>query len=204
LERGLLISQIENQQETICHVDELQIKGTHNYENVMAAALAARLAGLEWDIIKDALKTFTGVEHRLEECAVINGVHYINDSKATSVSALLTALDTFNKRVHLIAGGRDKGFDFTPLRSPLKKKVSTLILIGEAADKMEQSLKGTVPIIRANSLEEAVKQAYIRSHSEDTVLLSPACASFDMFKDYEQRGQEFKQLVNNLTTASSF
>jgi len=202
LERGLLISQIENQQETICHVDELQIKGTHNYENVMAAALAAKLAGLEWDIIKDALKTFTGVEHRLEECAVINGVHYINDSKATSVSALLTALDTFNKRVHLIAGGRDKGFDFTPLRSHLKKKVSTLILIGEAADKMEQSLKGTVPIIRANSLEEAVKQAYIRSHSEDTVLLSPACASFDMFKDYEHRGQEFKQLVNNLITAS--
>jgi len=200
LERGMLVSQIDDERESLCSVDELQIKGEHNYENAMAAALAAKLAGLEWSAIKDALKTFPGVEHRLEKCGVINGVFYYNDSKATSVAAVITALNTFTGHVHLIAGGRDKGLDFTPLRPHLKQKVSTLILIGEAADKMEQSLKGCTRILRAAHLQDAIRQAFSEAKTGEVVLLSPACASFDMFEDYEHRGREFKRLVSELAT----
>ncbi len=141
------------------------------------------------------------MEHRLEGCAVVDGVHYVNDSKATSVAAVVTALNTFKAKVHLIAGGRDKGLDFTPLRPYLEEKVSSLILIGEAADKIENALYGSAQIIRVESLRAAVKQASIRARKGDVVLLSPGCASFDMFDDYEHRGREFKRLVHEVAIA---
>lgn len=196
LENGSLISTVGDQTEPVCRVEDLQIRGDHNYENAMAAALAARLAGLEWKAISKSLKTFPGVEHRLEECGLIDGVRYVNDSKATSVAALITALTSFEGRVHLIAGGRDKGLDFSPLQPHMEKKVSTLILIGEAADKIEKSLYGFSPIIRAGNLKNALDQARARARRGDVILLSPACASFDMFEDYEHRGREFKRLVH--------
>jgi UDP-N-acetylmuramoylalanine--D-glutamate ligase len=204
LERGMFVSNmIEGQDVPFCQVKDLKIQGMHNYENAMAAALSARLAGLEWNAIKTGLKSFPGVEHRLEEFAVIDGVRYVNDSKATSVAALMTALTSFNEKIHLIAGGREKGLDFTPLRSIMEKKVSTMILIGEAADNMERSLKGSASIIRSENLEEAVHQARIRACEGDIVLLSPACASFDMFDDYEHRGREFKRLVREITCSGT-
>jgi len=184
--------------EKLIDVKQMQLSGAHNYMDALAAALAAKKAGVALEDIRDVLKTFQGVEHRLENVAVINNVRFVNDSKATTVESLYYALQSFDSPIILIAGGKDKGSDFTRLRDVIKNHVRVLVLIGDATDKMARAWDGTVPIFKTVSLGEAVETAKEHAHAKDVVLLSPACASFDMFTDYEQRGRQFKAIVKKL------
>ncbi|MBW2056115.1 MAG: UDP-N-acetylmuramoyl-L-alanine--D-glutamate ligase [Deltaproteobacteria bacterium] len=172
--------------------------GGHNRENMMAAILSARLYGCPRDAVQTALEEFEGLPHRLEFVRETGGVRYFNDSKATNVGAAVKSLQAFSGPVILIAGGRDKGGDYAPLKGPILERVEHLILIGEAADRMERELGAVAKIIRAESLEEAVGEAHLLARPGDTVLLSPACSSYDMFRDYEERGEVFKALVKRL------
>ena len=174
------------------------LRGSHNLENVLAAACAAKLAGVEPAAIAEGVRTFAGVEHRIEHVATISGVDYFNDSKATNVDATLKALDAFPGNVLVILGGKDKGSDFRILRPALRSHARIALLIGSAADKIEADLAGVVPVERAETLARAVETAARRAQPGDTVLLAPACASFDQFDNYEHRGRVFKQLVREL------
>ncbi|MDX2153800.1 MAG: UDP-N-acetylmuramoyl-L-alanine--D-glutamate ligase [Bryobacteraceae bacterium] len=178
--------------------DQLQIRGGHNVENAMAAVAAARLAGAPLDGIAAALATFKAVEHRLEYVATIRGVSFYNDSKATSVDAAEKAVATFAGGLWLILGGQDKGAPYTPLRAALQQKARGVLLIGEATAKIANDLAGAAPLYEAGTLDAAVRVAFDKANPGDTVLLAPACASFDQFASYEQRGQVFKSLVRAL------
>ncbi|APF17917.1 UDP-N-acetylmuramoylalanine--D-glutamate ligase [Caldithrix abyssi DSM 13497] len=180
------------------NVDEMGLKGVHNYMNAMAAILAARYAGVSEVDIKAVLKSFTGVEHRLEFVRELNGVRFINDSKATTVESLYYALQSFKQPIILIAGGKDKGSDFSKLNEQIAGKVKAVILIGAATEKMQKAWQGIKPLYAEKTLEEAVQKAYELAKAGDVVLLSPACASFDMFKDFEDRGRQFKEIVRRL------
>lgn len=177
---------------------EIGLRGTHNLENVLAAAAAARLAGAEPPAIAEGVRTFAGVEHRIEYVATISGVDYFNDSKATNVDATLKALDAFPGNVLVILGGKDKGSDYSILREPLRSHARLALLIGAATDKIESEIGGSVPIERAGTLARAVEAAAKHALPGDTVLFAPACASFDQFENYEHRGRVFKQLVRGL------
>jgi UDP-N-acetylmuramoylalanine--D-glutamate ligase len=179
-------------------VNEMPLRGIHNYMNAMAAALAAARANVSFDHIKETLQTFNGVEHRLEFVAEKNGVKYINDSKATTVESLSFALQSFNEPIVLIAGGKDKGSDFTKLNDLISKQVKEIILIGNAASKMSEVWRDLKPLHIMDTLESAVLKAQAVTEKGDVVILSPACASFDMFADFEDRGRQFKKIVNNL------
>jgi UDP-N-acetylmuramoylalanine--D-glutamate ligase len=174
------------------------LRGSHNMENVLAAASAARLAGVEPAAIAEGVRTFAGVEHRIEYVATIGGVEYFNDSKATNVDATLKALDAFPGNVLVILGGKDKGSDYKILRQTLRSRARMAILIGSAADKIEADLAGVIPVERVQTLERAVETASQFAKPGDVVLLAPACASFDQFENYEHRGRVFKQLVREL------
>ena len=174
------------------------LRGSHNIENVLAAAAAAKLVGAKPAAIAEGVRTFAGVEHRIEYVATISGVEYFNDSKATNVDATLKALDAFPGNVLLILGGKDKGSDYRILRQALRSHARMALLIGSAADKIETELAGVVPVERAKTLARAVELASRRAQPGDTVLLAPACASFDQFENYEHRGRVFKQLVRDL------
>jgi UDP-N-acetylmuramoylalanine--D-glutamate ligase len=183
----------------LLRVGELRLRGRHNYENVMAAALIARQAGASLAQIASAAVTFAPVEHRLEFVRNIDGVDYYNDSKATSVDATLKAIDAFPGGVYIILGGKDKGSDYTVLREPLRAHACAVLLIGAAAQKIEQQLTGDAfALIRCGTLASAVDEASRLANPGDTVLLAPACASFDQFDSYEHRGRVFKELVNAL------
>ena len=177
---------------------ELKLRGRHNYENVMAAALMTKRAGTDLAQIAAAAKTFAPVEHRLELVREIGGVAYYNDSKATSVDATLKALDAFAGGLWIILGGKDKGSDYTVLRDPLHAKARAALLIGAAAKKIESQISGAVPVLECGTLAAAVEEAYASAEPGDTVLLAPACASFDHFESFEHRGRVFKQLVRAL------
>jgi UDP-N-acetylmuramoylalanine--D-glutamate ligase len=177
---------------------EIPLVGAHNLENVLAAVAATRLAGAETSAIAKGVRSFVGVEHRLEFVAEIGGIRYYNDSKATNVDATLKALDAFSGRVLIILGGKDKGSDYTALRQLLKEKVTLALLIGAASEKIEKQIAGSVAIERAGTLDRAVVLASRASRAGDTVLLAPACASFDQFQNYEHRGRVFKDLVRQL------
>ena len=177
---------------------EIALPGAHNLENVLAAVMAARLAEVDPGTIRKAVKSFAGVEHRLEFTAEIRGVRYYNDSKATNVDATLKALDAFPGRILVILGGKDKGSDYTVLQKPLREKAILALLIGAAADKIEQQIEGSVAIERAGTIERAVEIASQAAQAGDIVLLAPACASFDQFENYEHRGRVFKELVRGL------
>ncbi len=177
---------------------DIGLRGDHNVENVLAAAAAATLAGVEPAAIAEGVRSFAGVEHRIEFVAAISGVEYFNDSKATNVDATLKALDAFPNNLLVILGGKDKGSDYTILRKSLRQHARMVLLIGAAADKIESQLGGVVPVERAGTMSRAVKLAEERARPGDTVLLSPACASFDQFESYEHRGRVFKQLVRGL------
>jgi UDP-N-acetylmuramoylalanine--D-glutamate ligase len=180
--------------------EEVPIPGMHNAENVMAAAAVAEVAGIAKSEIVAAVKTFQAVEHRLEFVAEIAGVRFYNDSKATSVDATLKALDSFAGNLWVILGGKDKDSDYTVLRDPLRRKAHAALLIGAAAEKIESQLKGAVNLMREDTLDCAVAEAWKSARPGDTVLLAPACASFDQFQSYEHRGRVFKDLVNGLKT----
>lgn len=175
-----------------------KLRGVHNIENIMAAVLMAVLSGCRKDPIETTLECFEGLEHRLEFVRELEGVTYINDSKGTNIGAVAKSLEGFNTPVILIAGGRDKSSDFKLLRPYVKGRVKALILIGEAADKIAKALRGCCEIYRAEDLRYAVLLAKDIAVRGDTVLLSPACASFDMFRDFEDRGRQFKEIVRGL------
>ena len=185
--------------EPLLNVCQLRLRGGHNYENVMAAALIAREAGARPAQIAQAAATFAPVEHRLELVREINGVAYYNDSKATSVDATLKAIGAFPGGLWIILGGKDKGSDYTVLREPLRSKARAALLIGAAARKIASQLAaGTAPLVQCGTLAAAVEEAYRSAEPGDTVLLAPACSSFDQFENFEQRGRVFKELVNTL------
>ncbi len=177
---------------------EVPIPGRHNAENVMAAAAAARIAGVPEDKIVEAVRTFKAVEHRLEFVAEIRGVRFYNDSKATSVDATMKAIDSFEGNLWVILGGKDKGSDYTALRDRLHAKAHAVLLIGSAAPKITLQLDGSTPLVQAGTLEDAVKYAWNHVKAGDTVLLAPACSSFDQFESFEHRGRVFKELVGGL------
>jgi UDP-N-acetylmuramoylalanine--D-glutamate ligase len=170
----------------------------HNVENVLAAAGASRLAGASLETIAQAVRTFPGVEHRIEFVRSVNGVDYFNDSKATNVDATLKAIGAFPGNLWIILGGKDKGGGYAPLREPLKAGAKAALLIGTAAAKIERQLHGAVPVLQCGDIAAAVARAASLAAPGDVVLLAPACASFDQFDNFEHRGRVFKQLVNEL------
>jgi UDP-N-acetylmuramoylalanine--D-glutamate ligase len=188
----------KGKEEWVMKAREIPLPGAHNLENVLAAAVAARLAGVDAGSIGNAVRSFTAVEHRLEFVAEISGVRYYNDSKATNVDATLKALDAFPGRILIILGGKDKGSDYTVLQKPLREKAILALLIGAAADKIDSQIAGSVALERAGTLEHAIEIASQAAKSGDVVLLAPACASFDQFQSYEHRGRVFKELVRKL------
>ena len=177
---------------------EIPLRGRHNVENVLAAAIAAARAGVKPEAIAAAVRTFQAVEHRLEFVRTVSGIDFYNDSKATSVDAALKALDAFSGGLWVILGGKDKGSDYSPLRAPLAAKARAALLIGAAAGKIAGQLQGAAPLVDSKTLDAAIAHAYAGSHAGDTILLAPACASFDQFKSFEHRGEVFKQIVNQL------
>jgi UDP-N-acetylmuramoylalanine--D-glutamate ligase len=177
---------------------EVPIRGRHNIENVLAASIAATRAAVERACIAAAVRTFRAVEHRLEFVRNLHGVDYYNDSKATSVDATLKALDAFTGGVWIILGGKDKGLDYTLLRAPLAEKARAALLIGAAAAKIGDQIAGATLLVDAKTINGAIAHAFAHAAPGDTVLLAPACASFDQFKSYEHRGEVFKEIVNRL------
>ncbi|MDP4159381.1 MAG: UDP-N-acetylmuramoyl-L-alanine--D-glutamate ligase [Bacillota bacterium] len=177
--------------------NELQLRGAHNLENVMAAAGAARALGLSWTEIAEGLRQFKGVEHREEMVGTFEGILFVNDSKGTNTDAATKALLAFDEPMVLLAGGKNKGLDFHEFMKVVRNKVKSLVLLGQAADEMEQAARdeGVRTIIRAASFEDGVEKAIAEAVPGDVVLLSPACTSWDMFKSYEERGELFKELV---------
>jgi UDP-N-acetylmuramoylalanine--D-glutamate ligase len=183
---------------SLMKASEVPLRGLHNLENTMAAAAMASLAGANHEQIRSAVMTFPGVEHRLEFVRRLAGVDWYNDSKATNVDATLKALAAFEGGLWVILGGKDKNSDYSILASPLRAKAREALLIGAAAEKIESQLRGSVPLLRCGTLGAAVAEAHARAKPGDTVLLAPACASFDQFENFEQRGSEFKRLVVQL------
>ena len=184
--------------EPVMPVAEVPLAGSHNVENVLAAVCAARLAGVPSETIRAAVAAFKAVEHRLEFVREVRGVRYYNDSKATNVDATEKAIAAFAGGVHVILGGKDKDSDYSTLTPLLRERVKTVITIGSAAEKIERQLAGVVKIESAETLQRAVARAEELAVAGDTVLLAPACASFDQFANYEERGRVFKDLVQAL------
>jgi UDP-N-acetylmuramoylalanine--D-glutamate ligase len=189
-------------QREIMEVSEIPLKGAHNLENVLAAVCAGALMGCAPEKIRHAVREFKAVEHRLEFVATIRGVDYYNDSKATNVDATIKALESFPANIHLILGGKDKGSDYSVLNELLRQRVKRVYTIGAAAGKIESQIVssngGGPQVVHAETLENAVRKANAVAEPGDVVLLAPACASFDQFKNYEQRGQMFKEIVRGL------
>jgi UDP-N-acetylmuramoylalanine--D-glutamate ligase len=185
------------QERTLLAVDELRLPGAHNVQNAMAAAAVCLARGIDEDAVRAGLRSFAGVAHRLEEVAVRDGVKWVNDSKATNVASTAVALDAFAAgTVHLILGGQGKGQDFAALREPVERACGAVYLIGEDAPKIAAALAGVdVPVHECGDLERAVSKAREAARPGDVVLLSPACASFDQFADFEARGERFRELV---------
>ena len=184
--------------EPVMPVAEIPLKGAHNVENVLAAICTARLAGIPAESIRESVRSFQAVEHRLEFVATMRGIDYYNDSKATNVDATKKALEAFASGVHLILGGKDKDSDYTELADLVRARVKTVYTIGSAAEKIEQQLNGAAKIVSAGTLDAAVRTATQSAGAGDVVLLAPACASFDQFENYEHRGRVFKELVGGL------
>jgi UDP-N-acetylmuramoylalanine--D-glutamate ligase len=189
-------------QREILQVSEIPLKGAHNLENVLAAVCAGVLMGCAPEKIRQAVRDFKAVEHRLEFVASIRGVDYYNDSKATNVDATIKALESFPANIHLILGGKDKGSDYTVLNDLLRQRVKRVYTIGAAAAKIESQIvssKSVGPeLVHAETLENAIRKANAAAQAGDVVLLAPACASFDQFKNYEHRGKVFKEIVKGL------
>ncbi len=177
---------------------DVRLRGAHNLENVMVALAVGVALNASFEAMRKSVSEFQGIEHRLESVAEVNGVDFVNDSKATSVDAAIKALEAFPGNLVLILGGKDKGSDYLPLRSLIAEKVKHLVLIGAASDKIQAALSGICPIHRVGTMGDAVGKGFGVAVKGDTVLLAPACSSYDMFDNFEQRGQVFKSEVANL------
>jgi UDP-N-acetylmuramoylalanine--D-glutamate ligase len=184
--------------ERILPTSRITLPGSHNQENILAAALIGHLLGVPAPSLRRSILAFRGLEHRLEDVLRVKGVRFVNDSKATTVDATLKALSSFDRPVVLIMGGRGKGGDFSPLRGGVRKRVRSVVLVGEAADKIEAALGGVVPVDRVSNYRGVVRRAFERAVRGDVVLLAPACTSWDMFKNFEERGRTFKREVRLL------
>jgi UDP-N-acetylmuramoylalanine--D-glutamate ligase len=202
IDGGKIVFRDEYGESALLDRGDIHLRGEHNVENVLAAVSAAHLSGAPAVAIAAGVRSFPGVEHRIEYVAEMGGVQFFNDSKATNVDAALKAIDAFAGGLFVILGGKDKGSDYLPLIDPLRKRAKLAILIGAAADKIEAQIGSSVPTLRAETLQRAVAVASYRAKPGDTVLLAPACASFDQFENYEHRGRVFKQLVHALDTAA--
>jgi UDP-N-acetylmuramoylalanine--D-glutamate ligase len=168
-------------------------------ENVLAGVCVGRLLDCPPNRIQEAVRNFKAVEHRIEYVATLRGVEYYNDSKATNVDATIKALESFPANIHLILGGKDKDSDYTQLNQLLRERVKQVYTIGTAADKIESQIRGAAKLVHSETLEKAIKQAAAVAQSGDVVLLAPACASFDQFRNYQHRGQVFKNTVRSLS-----
>jgi UDP-N-acetylmuramoylalanine--D-glutamate ligase len=187
------------QKSSLMTIHDLALKGRHNTYNSMAAAIAGKVLNIRKETIRESLTDFQGVEHRLESVIMVAGINFINDSKATNVNSTWYALECMKSEVIWIAGGIDKGNDYSELSTVVKEKVKAIVCLGKDNHKIIEAFGGVVPtIVETTSMEEAVRSAYYLAHKGDTVLLSPACASFDLFNNYEDRGRQFKLAVRNL------
>jgi len=195
---GKLVTTLGASRYEIVPTNQISIRGVHNLYNAMAATLSAQLLGVKVPSIRATLRNFKGVEHRLEFVREVNGVKYINDSKATNVASVWYALQAYDRPIVLLLGGRDKGNDYSQLYELVERHVKAIVAIGESADTVVSEFSSKTNVVRAPSMDAAVKQACALSRSGDIVLLSPACASFDWFENYEHRGKVFKQLVEKL------
>jgi UDP-N-acetylmuramoylalanine--D-glutamate ligase len=191
----------EGAPEKVVPASRIPLPGAHNLENVLAAALVGRLLGVIPASMRRTILAFRGLEHRLEDVLAVRGVRFVNDSKATTVDAALKAMASFDRPIVLVLGGRGKGGDFSPLRPMVRKRVRSVILVGEAADKIEKALGGVVPVVRAANYRQVVRLAFGQAVRGDIVLLAPACTSWDMFKDFEERGRTFKREVRLLAAS---
>ncbi len=199
LRDGRILFRDSSGQQEIMVASEIPLKGAHNLENTLAAICAGALMKCAPERIREAVRNFKAVEHRLEYVATIRGVEYYNDSKATNVDATIKALESFPANIHLILGGKDKGSDYTVLNDLLRQRVKRVYTIGAAADKIESQVREAAEIVHAESLDSAVQRASASAQPGDIVLLAPACASFDQFRNYEHRGKVFKELVQRLS-----
>ena len=199
LRDGRILFRDSSGQQEIMVASEIPLKGAHNLENTLAAICAGALMKCAPERIRAAVRNFKAVEHRLEYVATIRGVEYYNDSKATNVDATIKALESFPANIHLILGGKDKGSDYTVLNDLLRQRVKRVYTIGAAADKIESQVREAAEIVHAESLDSAVQRASASAQPGDIVLLAPACASFDQFRNYEHRGKVFKELVQRLS-----
>jgi UDP-N-acetylmuramoylalanine--D-glutamate ligase len=196
---GKIWIQLDDESRLVMERSQIRLRGEHNLENVLAAAAAAFLVGVEPEAIARACRSFAGVEHRLEWIRDLEGVSFYNDSKATNVESASKAMEALEQPLVAIMGGTNKGSDFRVLRPLVKRKVRHLVLLGEARESLMEGLRGTAPVSEVGGLEEAVRRAFVEALPGDAVLLAPACASFDMFRNYEERGRAFKDLVSQLT-----
>ena len=198
LRDGWIVFRDGGEEERLMKPGEIPLPGLHNIENVMAAALVGRILGAGIRTMRSSIRSFSGLEHRLEPVLSLRGVDFINDSKATTVDATIKAVQSFKKRIVLILGGRDKGADFRLLRRPLRRIVKKVILLGESKTKIATALRGVVPAAEARTLGEATRLAFAAARRGEIVLLAPACTSFDMFTNFEARGRAFKREVRKL------
>lgn len=196
---GKIIARLGGREQAVCSVEEIFLRGVHNRENVLAATACTLLFGVEASRLRGAIRAFRGVPHRIEWVRELAGVTFYNDSKGTNVASTLRALESFHEPVILIAGGKGKGDDYAVLRGPARARVRAAVLIGEAREKIARALVGVTALHEAGSMVDAVTLAWRLARPGDVVLLSPACASFDMFRDYEERGEVFKRCVHELS-----
>ncbi|PKM80644.1 MAG: UDP-N-acetylmuramoyl-L-alanine--D-glutamate ligase [Firmicutes bacterium HGW-Firmicutes-14] len=200
VEDGQITAKIAETEERICPAGEVFIKGAHNLENALAAVAASYIMGVPAAIIRKVLATFRGVAHRLELVAEIGGVKFINDSKGTNPDASIKALEAYDEPIVLLAGGQNKGSDFSAFAGKVKEKVRLLIVLGECRQEIREAVEktGFQSVLEAGTFEDAVKMAAAEARPGEIVLLSPACASWDMFKNFEERGERFKEIVLSL------
>jgi UDP-N-acetylmuramoylalanine--D-glutamate ligase len=208
VDRGIMRIQIEGKRSEIINIAQISIRGEHNLQNALAATLAAQVMGVSSAHIRSTLKNFKGVEHRQEFVREVNGVKYVNDSKATTVEAVLRALSAFSEPIVLILGGKDKGNDYSGMLNAVRKNVRAIVAVGHSAEKIVRNFADTVPVERVDtigteipnvaSMQKTVAVATALAHRGDVVLLSPACTSFDWFTDFEERGRVFKSIVLSL------
>lgn len=198
LKQGVIVYFYYLGQEKIIDTSRLIIRGPHNVYNALASVISAKIFDIKKEYIEKTLAEFKGVEHRVEFVRELNGVKFYNDSKATNVNSVWYALQGFSEPIILILGGKDKGNDYKEIENEVKKYVKHIIAIGSSKEKVHTFFNNIVPVTMADGFEEAIKQAHSKAEKNNVILLSPACASFDMFDNYEHRGKEFKRIVNEL------